>query len=251
MLKYDIEENKEYGVSGSIVRGLGLPSNFMYINSELNFGPIWVREEDWVKDIKWACSNGVELFAMLPQMDCSRKHVIIDDAGNCFSTKIAWKTTKRLQAAPFIVRVTLGDSCHREELKMRMEGGGASSFMFGKFVLYRREFEEQTREPLHKDAGEGMKTQALPYCGFDEGRYKGTAKTIYEEQNLVTADQEKLTEEVTNKIERNLICLGATAVVGELQSWGHSCIEKLAYAGIKVWVLTRDNMETTINVGLC
>ena len=95
LLKYDIEENREFGVR-SIVRGLGLPSNFTYMITGLNIGPIWVREEDWVKDIQWACGSGVELFVTLPQMDCSRKHVIIDDTGNCFSTKIAWKTTKRL-----------------------------------------------------------------------------------------------------------------------------------------------------------
>jgi phospholipid-translocating ATPase len=29
------------------------------------------------------------------------------------------------------------------------------------------------------------------------------------------------------------------------------CIEKLAQAGIKIWVLTGDKMETAVNVGYC
>ena len=75
-----------------------------------------------MKDTKWAYGNEVELFATLPQMDYSRKHVMIGDIGNFFSTKITWKATRRLQAAAFIMRVSLGDSHHREELKMRFEG---------------------------------------------------------------------------------------------------------------------------------
>ena len=30
---------------------------------------------------------------------------------------------------------------------------------------------------------------------------------------------------------------------------GHSCIEKLAHAGIKVWISTGNNLETALNVG--
>jgi magnesium-transporting ATPase (P-type) len=29
------------------------------------------------------------------------------------------------------------------------------------------------------------------------------------------------------------------------------CIDKLAQAGIKIWVLTGDKMETAINIGYC
>ncbi|MCI31807.1 phospholipid-transporting ATPase 9-like, partial [Trifolium medium] len=42
---------------------------------------------------------------------------------------------------------------------------------------------------------------------------------------------------------------GATAVEDKLQDGVPECIDKLAQAGIKLWVLTGDKMETAINIG--
>ena len=103
MLKYDVNREGEFGVNRSSVRELGLPINFGDLISGLNIGPIGVREENWVEDIKWAFSSGMESFASgLPQMGCSRKCVMFDDVGKSFSTRLTWKATKRLKAAPFI-----------------------------------------------------------------------------------------------------------------------------------------------------
>ena len=152
----------------------------------------------------------MKLFASrLPQIDCGyKKCAIIVGAGKSSSTNIACKVPKRLKAAPCIVRVSIGDKYHREVLEMRLEGmqvvlsgmyqllnileynmmkderrilllsRGASNVMFGRPVLCGREFGEQMMETVHKYAGEGIRSQALPYCGFDEGRYKGTAGKI-------------------------------------------------------------------------
>lgn len=46
-----------------------------------------------------------------------------------------------------------------------------------------------------------------------------------------------------------MILLGATAVEDKLQPGVPDCIDKLAQAGIKIWVLTGDKMETAINIG--
>ncbi|KAK4779726.1 hypothetical protein SAY87_015832 [Trapa incisa] len=48
---------------------------------------------------------------------------------------------------------------------------------------------------------------------------------------------------------KDLILLGATAVEDKLQNGVPDCIDKLAQAGIKIWVLTGDKMETEINIG--
>ncbi|WVZ15929.1 hypothetical protein V8G54_013495 [Vigna mungo] len=50
-------------------------------------------------------------------------------------------------------------------------------------------------------------------------------------------------------MERDLILLGATAVEDRLQKGVPECIEKLARAKIKLWVLTGDKMETAVNIG--
>ncbi|PHU24740.1 putative phospholipid-transporting ATPase 11 [Capsicum chinense] len=66
-----------------------------------------------------------------------------------------------------------------------------------------------------------------------------------------------MTDEVTDKIEKNLILLGATAVEDKFQPGASfinpenfpDCIDKLSQAGIKIWVLTGDYMEIAINIG--
>lgn len=50
-------------------------------------------------------------------------------------------------------------------------------------------------------------------------------------------------------IEKNLRLIGATAIEDKLQDEVGETISKLKEAGIKVWVLTGDKVETAINIG--
>ena len=49
-------------------------------------------------------------------------------------------------------------------------------------------------------------------------------------------------------IEKELILIGCTAIEDKLQEGVPACIETLSAAGIKIWVLTGDKMETAINI---
>jgi phospholipid-transporting ATPase len=53
---------------------------------------------------------------------------------------------------------------------------------------------------------------------------------------------------VSELIEKNLILIGCTAIEDKLQEGVPTCIETLSAAGIKIWVLTGDKMETAINI---
>ena len=46
-----------------------------------------------------------------------------------------------------------------------------------------------------------------------------------------------------------MVLLGATAVEDKLQDEVPECIANLAKAGINLWVLTGDKLETAINIG--
>ncbi|KAL0396991.1 UNVERIFIED_CONTAM: putative phospholipid-transporting ATPase 4 [Sesamum calycinum] len=63
------------------------------------------------------------------------------------------------------------------------------------------------------------------------------------------ADRDAMLERVSDMMERDLILVGATAVEDKLQNGVPQCIDKLAQAGLKIWVLTGDKMETAINIG--
>ena len=54
--------------------------------------------------------------------------------------------------------------------------------------------------------------------------------------------------QVAEIIEKDLVLIGCTAIEDKLQEGVPSCIETLSRAGIKIWVLTGDKMETAINI---
>jgi len=62
-------------------------------------------------------------------------------------------------------------------------------------------------------------------------------------------DRSEKIDAVSEKIEKELILLGATAIEDKLQEGVPDCIASLREAGIKVWVLTGDKLETAINIG--
>lgn len=49
-------------------------------------------------------------------------------------------------------------------------------------------------------------------------------------------------------IETDLILIGSTAIEDKLQDGVPACIDILQRAGIKIWVLTGDKIETAINI---
>lgn len=56
-------------------------------------------------------------------------------------------------------------------------------------------------------------------------------------------------EELQEEIEKGISLIGATAIEDKLQDEVGSTIAFLKKAGIKVWVLTGDKIETAINIG--
>ncbi|XVF03488.1 hypothetical protein REPUB_Repub04eG0265400 [Reevesia pubescens] len=136
-----------------------------------------------------------------------------------------------------------------EEGKLLLLCKGADSVMFERLAKSGRNFEEDTREHINEYADAGLRTLVLAYRELSEDEYKVFNEKFAEAKNSVSADRETLIDEVADKIERDLILLGATAVEDKLQNGVPDCIDKLAQAGIKLWVLTGDKMETAINIG--
>lgn len=126
---------------------------------------------------------------------------------------------------------------------------GADSVMFERLAKNGRVFEARTKEHLHDYADAGLRTLVLAYREVSQEEYEIFNKEFTEAKNSVGADREEKLDQVAEKIEKDLILLGATAVEDKLQNGVPECIDKLAQAGIKIWVLTGDKMETAINIG--
>ncbi|GAA0147850.1 primary active transporter [Lithospermum erythrorhizon] len=133
--------------------------------------------------------------------------------------------------------------------KLLLLSKGADNVMFERLSKKGREFEEVTREHVNEYADAGLRTLILAYRELGEEEYKVFNEKFVEAKNSVSADHDDMVDEVTEMVEKDLILLGATAVEDKLQEGVPDCIDKLAQAGIKIWVLTGDKMETAINIG--
>ncbi|XP_051144510.1 putative phospholipid-transporting ATPase 9 [Andrographis paniculata] len=136
-----------------------------------------------------------------------------------------------------------------EDGKILLLSKGADSVMFERLAKNGRDYEMETREHVHEYADAGLRTLIIAYRELNEEEYNAFDKNFMQAKNSVSADRDELIEKVTEEVERELILLGATAVEDRLQQGVSECIDKLAQAGIKIWVLTGDKMETAINIG--
>jgi len=63
-------------------------------------------------------------------------------------------------------------------------------------------------------------------------------------------NRDLMMEAVATEMERDMHLLGVTAVEDRIQEGVPQTVNMLLRAGVKVWMLTGDNMETAINIGL-
>ncbi|KAJ6801000.1 putative phospholipid-transporting ATPase 4 [Iris pallida] len=126
---------------------------------------------------------------------------------------------------------------------------GADSVILERLAKNGRMFEEETRKHLNEFGEAGLRTLALAYRKLDESEYSAWNVEFLKAKTTIGPDREGQLEAVSDMIEKDLILVGATAVEDKLQKGVPECIDRLAQAGLKIWVLTGDKMETAINIG--
>ncbi|KAG2722670.1 hypothetical protein I3760_02G137200 [Carya illinoinensis] len=126
---------------------------------------------------------------------------------------------------------------------------GADSIIFDRLSKNGRMYEAATTKHLTEYGEAGLRTLALAYRKLEESEYATWNNEFQKAKTCIGADREAMLERVAETMERELILVGATAVEDKLQKGVPQCIDKLAQAGLKIWVLTGDKMETAINIG--
>ncbi|XP_042480914.1 probable phospholipid-transporting ATPase 4 isoform X1 [Macadamia integrifolia] len=126
---------------------------------------------------------------------------------------------------------------------------GADSIIFDRLAKNGRVFEEYTSRHLNEYGESGLRTLALAYRKLEEPEYTAWNSEFLRAKTTIGPDREAMLERVSDMMEKDLILVGATAVEDKLQKGVPQCIDKLAQAGLKIWVLTGDKMETAINIG--
>ncbi|KAM4733124.1 phospholipid-transporting ATPase IG isoform 3-T5 [Anableps anableps] len=111
------------------------------------------------------------------------------------------------------------------------------------FPQVRQEEVERIRMHVERNATDGYRTLCVAYKHLSTEEY-AKADADLREARLALQDREEKLMAVYNQVETDMILIGATAVEDQLQDEAAQTMEALQGAGMKVWVLTGDKMET-------
>jgi phospholipid-translocating ATPase len=126
---------------------------------------------------------------------------------------------------------------------------GADSMIYSRLIpSEQKQLRADTGEHLEMFAREGLRTLCIAQREIPEEEYEEWNRDYDIAANAVAGREEKL-EEVSDRIEDHLWLVGGTAIEDRLQDGVPESISLLGRAGIKLWVLTGDKVETAINIG--
>lgn len=126
---------------------------------------------------------------------------------------------------------------------------GADSVIFERLGPNGRDFLTVTRQHLQTYGEAGLRTLALAFREIGPAEYEAWSREFVAAKTSLGADREARIDAASEAIENNLTLVGATAVEDKLQQGVPDAIDRLAKAGLKLWVLTGDKVETAINIG--
>ncbi|XP_072562935.1 phospholipid-transporting ATPase 11C-like isoform X1 [Paramormyrops kingsleyae] len=117
---------------------------------------------------------------------------------------------------------------------------GADSSMFPRV---RSEEVDRIQVHVQRNAKEGYRTLCVAYKQLSTEEYVQVDASL-REARLALEDREEKLAAAYNRVETGMTLIGATAVEDRLQEQAAETMEALQSAGMKVWVLTGDKMET-------
>uniref|UniRef100_A0A8B9SFR2 Phospholipid-transporting ATPase n=1 Tax=Apteryx owenii TaxID=8824 RepID=A0A8B9SFR2_APTOW len=131
-----------------------------------------------------------------------------------------------------IVRTTAG--------KLLLFCKGADSSIFPRV---QQEEIQQTKVHVDRNAMDGYRTLCVAFKELTQKEYDKIDRQL-NEAKMALQDREEKMAKVFEDTEADMHLIGATAVEDRLQEQSAETIEALHAAGMKVWVLTGDKMET-------
>ncbi|KAF4589570.1 phospholipid-translocating P-type ATPase domain-containing protein [Ophiocordyceps camponoti-floridani] len=157
---------------------------------------------------------------------------------------------------PILNTIEFNSSRKRMSSIVRMPDGqivlyckGADSIIYSRLKRgEQQQLRRQTAEHLEMFAREGLRTLCIARKTLSEKEYEAWKKEHDAAAAALENREEKL-ETVAELIEQDLMLLGGTAIEDRLQDGVPDTIALLGQAGMKLWVLTGDKVETAINIG--
>lgn len=126
---------------------------------------------------------------------------------------------------------------------------GADSVMLQRLDPQNKGFVTETNKHLKQYGEVGLRTLLVAYRAVKEEEYQDWQVKFARARATLGRERDIRTEEVAEEIEWGLTVVGGTGVEDKLQVGVPEAVDRLARAGIKIWVLTGDKVETAINIG--
>ncbi|KAG7324489.1 hypothetical protein KOW79_012505 [Hemibagrus wyckioides] len=105
----------------------------------------------------------------------------------------------------------------------------------------------KTQNDLDTYARDGLRTLCFARKVINEEDYENWL-VMRQEAKAAIEDKEELLTDTAAYMEENLTLLGATGIEDRLQENVPETIQSLREAGMKLWVLTGDKLETAVNI---
>ncbi|KAI1703715.1 cation transport ATPase (P-type) domain-containing protein [Ditylenchus destructor] len=185
--------------------------------------------------------------------DCQDQHpAFIPSNLNSF-TNLEWEILKvipfdscRKRMSIFLQHVTESQDAPR----ILMLCKGADDEIMGRLdTKMDRDIVDKSRKRLQKYSTEGLRTLCLAMRWVEIEEFESWVESRrLVEQSCKGNDQDTLLIESANLIEKDFTLLGVTAIEDKLQDGVKETIESLRLAGIQVWLLTGDKLETALNI---
>lgn len=177
-------------------------------------------------------------------VDRTRNGVIVDEQGKQEEYTILHELEFNSARKRMSVIVRMRDSG-----KIFLYCKGADNIIYSRLAKgAQHELRQATSDQLAQYANEGLRTLCIAQKEISEEEYQMWAAR-HEQASQALQDREEAMERVADQIERGLYLIGGTAIEDRLQDGVPETIELLSNAGIKLWVLTGDKVETAINIG--
>eukprot|EP00930_Biecheleria_cincta_P077727 TRINITY_DN6502_c0_g1_i2.p1 TRINITY_DN6502_c0_g1~~TRINITY_DN6502_c0_g1_i2.p1 ORF type:complete len:1452 (+),score=232.40 TRINITY_DN6502_c0_g1_i2:80-4435(+) len=124
---------------------------------------------------------------------------------------------------------------------------GADNVMLERAAMQPGEKQKLDKD-LHAFSIQGLRTLVIGYRQLNDGEVK-SFMADFQKANCALTDRDLQLQNVAEKVEQQLQILGATAIEDKLQDGVPETIRKIRIAGIRLWVLTGDKLETAIEIG--
>ncbi|KAF8528473.1 phospholipid-transporting ATPase 1 [Hysterangium stoloniferum] len=126
---------------------------------------------------------------------------------------------------------------------------GADSVIYARLSKHQDEgIKAATQKNMEDFANGGLRTLCIAYKYLTDEEYIDWVRT-FDAASAAIKDRDEEMEKANELVEKDLFILGATALEDKLQEGVPDAIETLHNAGIKLWILTGDKLQTAIEIG--